>query len=83
LARTEIDYKTPIYLRDEIFCYTKLESFGTKSFVLLSIIAKKTETGFVDCAYAKGILVCMDYKTGKSIEIPEDWRQSFALYDAQ
>lgn len=81
LARMEIDFQKPIYLRDQIFCYTKLQDFGTKSFRLSSLIVKKTDEGLQICASAVGTLVCMDFETGKSMQFPAEWRQLFSDYE--
>ena len=81
LARTEIDYKCALYLRDKIFCFTRLESFGTKSFKLRSCICRETENGLEECAHALTTLVCMDYLSGKSMEIPGEWIARLSAYE--
>lgn len=82
LARTEIDYKKPIHLRDKVFCYTKLGSFKNKSFSLLSRITKLDENGStIICAEAVGTLVCMDFEKGSSMEIPELWKSLFLAFE--
>lgn len=81
LARTEIDYIRPVYLRDELFCFTKAVTFNTKSFTLHSIIAKKEQDLFVNCAYAIGTMVCMNFETNTSIVMPENWKNSFLNFE--
>lgn len=82
LARTEIDYKKPIHLRDKVFCYTKLGAFKNKSFTLLSCITKIDDNGTsIICAEAVGTLVCMDFENASSMEIPENWKELFLAYE--
>jgi len=81
LAHTAIDYKTPIYLRDEVFCYTKTVILGNKSVTLESVIVKKKGDEYIECARSKGVLVAMDYATNKSIPLPKEWRQQAQTYE--
>lgn len=81
LARTEIDYRKPIFLRDTITCFTKFSSFKNKSFTMQSLIAKKTESGLEVCATALCTLVCMNFITQKSIDIPEAWKEKLLAFE--
>lgn len=81
LARTEIDYRKPIFLRDSISCYTKLEQVGTKSFKLRSSICRRLGDQWEECANALTTLVCMDYTSFKSIEIPPDWLRRMTQFE--
>jgi acyl-CoA thioester hydrolase len=81
LARTEIDYKIPIYLRDEVFCFTKMTALGNKSLTIQSSIAKIVNGALAECAVAKGTLVAMDYSVNKSIEVPAAWRELFEMFE--
>ena len=58
LARNEIDYFKPILLEDEVYCYTKVVSFGTKSFEMNNILTIKTGDTETICAKGKIIIVC-------------------------
>ena len=75
LARTEIDYKIPVLLKDEIFCYSRVSKFGTKSLVMNSTIVKKENGVLVECAAGVFTLVAMNYITNASIAIPDAWRE--------
>ena len=57
LAHTEISYKKPIFLEDEISCYTKISKIGNKSFDIENIIVKKEKQVLTVCAYGKSVLV--------------------------
>jgi acyl-CoA thioester hydrolase len=73
LATTTITYKRPILLEDDLFCYTKVSRFGTKSFDIEHILAIETPTGLELAAFGKSTMVCFDYNTNKTIEAPKEW----------
>lgn len=73
LAHTEINHLLPIYLNDEVYCYTKVIRLGSKSLTVKNAIAKKQNNKLIICAEGTGVLVAMDYKNKVSILIPEVW----------
>lgn len=73
LATTTITYKRPILLEDDLFCYTKISRFGTKSFDIEHILAIEKPTGLELAAFGKSTMVCFDYNTNKTIEAPKEW----------
>ncbi|MEO6302065.1 MAG: thioesterase family protein [Bacteroidia bacterium] len=74
-ARTEIDHIAPLYLLDEVYCFTKIIKLGTKSITINNSIVKKVNDQLIEVASGIGILVAMDYLKKISIEIPADWRK--------
>ena len=76
LAKTEIDYFEPIFLDDNVFCYTKITSFGNKSFEISNIITKTSDKGEVKCAKGKSVMVCFNYEQQGTIEVPEEWKKA-------
>ncbi len=81
LAHTEISYKKPIFLEDEISCYTKISKIGNKSFDIENIIVRKEKQVLTVCAYGKSVLVCLNYLTKKTISMPVDWVKSIQLFE--
>jgi acyl-CoA thioester hydrolase len=75
LAHTEVDYLIPVYLEDTVKVYSKVLKVGTKSFEMENVLVKVEHEKELIAAYAKFVLVCMDYKAQKTIEIPSDWRE--------
>jgi acyl-CoA thioester hydrolase len=73
LARTEVDHLEPLFLNDEVYCFTKVIKTGTKSLTLKNSVVKKEKGQFVECASGIGILVAMDYQKKESIELPAEW----------
>lgn len=81
LARTEINYVEPIFLDDTVFCYTKITSFGNKSFEITNVITKKNTDKELICAEAKSIMVCFNYELNRAIEIPSAWKDAVNNYE--
>lgn len=73
LARTEMDHLEPLFLNDELHCYTRISKIGTKSITVKNILVKKVADKQIECAHAIGILVAMNYRTQESIELPTAW----------
>lgn len=81
LANTEITYKRPILLEDEVYCYTKITRFGTKSFEIENILTIEDEHNKYLCAFGKSTLVCINYDTKETIEVPQKWLESVKNYE--
>jgi len=81
LARTELDHINPIFLNDEVYCYTKVVKLGNKSLSIENLIVKKVNDTYMHCAKGIGILVAFDYINNLSIEIPESWRNAVMKYE--
>lgn len=73
LANCEITYKRPILLEDNLYCYTKVSRFGTKSFDVENILVAENPEGIHLCATTKTTLVCMNYETKQTTEVPKEW----------
>jgi acyl-CoA thioester hydrolase len=81
LAKTEIDYSEPLFMDDECFCYTKITSFGTKSFEISNLITKKVGKEEMVCAHGKSVIVCFNYDIKQTVEIPAAWKEAVAGYE--
>lgn len=81
LAHSEITYKSPIFLEDNIYCYTKINKFGTKSFEIENIITKEQNGGIELAAFGKSVLVCIDYETKETIEVPKEWIEAVKAFE--
>jgi acyl-CoA thioesterase FadM len=74
LAKVEMEYKQPILLEDKVYAYTWVSRLGSKSFdMACSIVRIKND---IETEVAKGFatLVCFNYKTNESINVPEKWK---------
>jgi acyl-CoA thioester hydrolase len=83
LARTEIDHEEPLFLNDEVRCYTRVSRIGNKSVTFRNLITKKKGNEEIVSASVTGILVAMDYETSESIPVPERWREKFRAFEGK
>lgn len=75
VARNEGDYLKSIKLEDNVFVETTCEDVGKKSITLTYKIFRETEDGVKElCTKGRSILVCVDYETGDSVEVFDEWR---------
>lgn len=76
VANQEINYIVPVTLKDNLEILVWVEKVGTKS-MTYSYEAYKTIGGKkVLAATSKTVLVSFDVASGKSIEVPELWRNT-------
>jgi acyl-CoA thioester hydrolase len=75
IARTEINHIMPLYLLDEVYCFTKIIKLGSKSLTIKNSIVKKINNELVECANGIGVLVAMNYLNQQSIEVPANWKK--------
>src|SRR5262245_10963482 len=74
LARVEIDFRAPLRSGDELEIGVRPVSIGTKSFQL----EYQVRSGDTLAAEAKTVIVSYDYETGRSVELPETWKEALA-----
>jgi len=71
LARTEIDFRSPLQVGEQVEIGVRPARVGTKSFEL----EYELRAGGRLVAEAKSVLVGYDYEHGASAAIPERWRK--------
>ena len=81
LGRSEIDYKKPIVLDDQIFCYVRTSRVGNSSFDVEYILMRNKDGKEEVCTTGKTVCISYDYKQGKSFPIPAKQRQKMIEYD--
>jgi acyl-CoA thioester hydrolase len=81
LANTEITYKQPILLEDTVYCYTKITRFGTKSFEIENVLTVENNAIEQLCAFGKSTLVCLNYETKQTVEVPSQWVDSVKSFE--
>lgn len=82
LAKTEITYKIPIFLDDNAYCYTRISQFGNKSFEIENIITvENPNKSTLIAAFGKSTLVCMNYDTRQTVEVPSEWINSVRQFE--
>lgn len=81
MARTEVDYKRPVVLKDEVYCASKITKLGNKSIVMQSSVFIRENNVYIECAAIVVTLVAMNYKINASITIPESWRKRISEFE--
>jgi acyl-CoA thioester hydrolase len=74
LARVEIDFRAPLRSGDEIEIGVRPSNVGTKSLELEYAV----RAGGAGAAEAKAVIVSYDYESGRTVELPEAWREALA-----
>jgi len=81
LAHVSIDYKQPLYVRDQVFVYTRCSKLGKKSIELSWVIIREKTSIEEIIAQGVAVLVCYDYTENKTIEVPEDQKKKIESYE--
>lgn len=81
LARIEIDFKAPVFLHDSIFVYTRCSRIGTKSITLDWAVVRQKENSEEVVAQGIAVLVCYDYRSEKTIPVPEEHRRAIEQFE--
>ena len=71
LARTEVDFRSPVVLGEAIEVGVRPGRLGTKSFELEYEVRADGRLA----AEGRSVLVGFDYTRGESVEIPAQWRE--------
>ena len=71
LARTEIDFRSPLVFGETVEIGVRPTRLGTKSFEL----EYELRSGERVVAAAKSVLVGYDYARERSVEVPDRWRR--------
>jgi acyl-CoA thioester hydrolase len=74
LARVEIDFRAPLRIGDEIEIGVRPAGVGTKSFELEYVVRSADAVA----AEAKTVIVSFDYESGRSVDVPQAWREALA-----
>jgi len=87
LAKSVVDYKRPVFVNDKLFIYSSVSKLGNKSFEISDVLVKErfdklsgTKTEEV-AAFATFTIVCFNYETQSTIEIPGEWRERLEAYE--
>jgi acyl-CoA thioester hydrolase len=81
LAHVSIDYKRPIFLHDNVFVFTRCSKLGRKSMELSWVIINEIDGLEETLAQGIAVIVCYDYSTNQTIEIPQEQRRKIEAYE--
>ena len=82
MARSEVDYRKPLMLDDRAAIYTRCARIGTKSFQLAWLLVRDSAAGEETVAEGKTVIVCYDYATQSTVEIPVQRRKLLEAFDS-
>jgi acyl-CoA thioester hydrolase len=81
LASTKCDYKMPLVYPDEVIVGAKTVKVGRTSFTQAYEVWSTAKN--VVAAVGEGIVVCVDAKTGKPVEVPAEMRAAIERVEAR
>ena len=74
LARNEVDYRMPVRLEDTMEVDVWCSAIGKKSFDLSYAVRRTNGERPGVCAEGRSVMVCYDFKNGRTLELPDAWR---------
>jgi len=82
LAKSEVNYKMPVFFTDTIEVYVRCSHIGNKSFVVEYEMVKVLTNGEKQIASTGStVLVAFNYETQQSIAVPEAWKKSLVEFE--
>ena len=81
IADVHVSYLGPIVLGQEIRVGTRTARIGNKS-ITFEYVIEDVETGAI-LAKAEIVVVAYDYRTQKTIPVPEEWRSLISEYEGR
>jgi len=83
IVQSNTTFLQEVFFNNELQVVSKVIRKGNKSFDLLqAILRESNEEGFTICTFTITTFVCMNYATGETHKIPEDWAEKFDLFEA-
>ncbi|MCB2178595.1 acyl-CoA thioesterase [bacterium] len=79
LADVQITFFKPVHWEDQVQVGVKTTQMGNKSITMLQTIADR-QTG-EEFARGRVVMVAYDYHEGKTVPIPEAWREIISAYE--
>ena len=80
VARIEINYLRPVFYGDTLYAYSKINKLGNTSFEILTWFVVKKDDDYIKVSEANVVLVNIDTKTGKSVELNENEKEKLLTY---
>lgn len=78
IANINADFFMPVFYGDDIVIETRVVHVGRKSFTLAQRAVNQEKCVVCRC---QTVMVCFDFQTQQSVEIPEAFRQAFEDYE--
>ena len=75
LAHIAVDYKSPIYLEDEVWVHSRVSKIGNSSYDMEYVIVRIVDGVSQIAAIGKSVQVCFNYETNRTMKMPEEWKK--------
>lgn len=79
LASAKCDYRAPLFYRDVVAVWVRVSRLGNKSFTQEYVLVREADGEVV--ARGETVTAAYDYKRGKTIPLPERWREKIVAYE--
>lgn len=79
LAEARVTFLAPVQFGTQIKIGMRISRIGNKS--MTADYAMQDGSSNKDLATGSAVLVAFDYRTGKSIQVPEDWRKMITQFE--
>lgn len=79
LAEAQVIFKAPIYYGQKVRVGVCVSKLGTKSLTMEYLLEDAEDRA--QLAHGKSVLVAYDYHQGRSIPVPENWRQIIHAFE--
>lgn len=80
IASVYTDFNAPIFLKDTIVVKTKIRKIGEKSLKMAQVLADEN-TGEIKST-CKSVMVAIDFKTGKSVELSNEICEKIEIFES-
>jgi acyl-CoA thioester hydrolase len=80
LAMIRLDYRSPIFLEDEVEVGSRVDWVGRTSFHMSHRLQQQAGR---ELATAASVLVTYDYESARPMPVPEAWRTSLAAHEGR
>jgi acyl-CoA thioester hydrolase len=82
LAKSEVNYKMPVFFTDTIEVYVRCSRIGNKSFEVEYEMVKVLANGEKQIASTGStVLVAFNYDTQQSIAVPQQWKETLVAFE--
>lgn len=81
LAKSIVEYKSPIFFEDDITIKIRCARLGKSSFDFEYQLVKEHKGMEVVCATGTTVMVCYNYLENKVIQVPNEWVKILSEFD--
>ena len=80
MLKNEVEYKIPLFLTDDCFVEISCLHIGTKSFTFFYEVKVNSPKGIITKSIGKSVMVCFNFNTNQTINLPHNLKLSLQKY---